>query len=259
MTEASDAAEIILGAGDLRLIFVCDHASNALPPEYGSLGLPPSEFERHIAYDIGAAGVARAMAASFGASCVLARWSRLLIDLNRGADDPTLVMRLSDGAIIPGNRTVDEAEIARRLSRFHAPYHQAIAGLIAAARAKNISPVLVSIHSFTPSWNGAARPWHYGILYDRDRRLPDGMFNVFRELPGIVVGDNAPYSGELEGDTLNQHGTHHGLPHVLIEFRQDLVTTPVQQREQGRFMARILRRALAETKLAVFEGGFGDE
>lgn len=253
------AAEIINQAGDHRLIFVCDHASNAVPPEHASLGLPQAEFQRHIAYDIGAAGVTRAMAAAFNAPAVIARWSRLLIDLNRGADDPTLVMRLSDGAIIPGNAHVDDAEITRRIARFHAPYHQAIAGLIATARARSIAPVLVSIHSFTPMWKGAARPWHYGILYDRDRRLSDGIFAVMRELPGIVVGDNAPYSGELQGDTMNQHGTQNGLPHVLIEFRQDLVETPQQQREQGRFMARILRRALAETKLAVFQGGFGDE
>lgn len=255
----SDAAEIIRPEGDHRLIFVCDHASNALPPEYGTLGLPQTEFQRHIAYDIGAAGVTREMAAAFNAPAIIARWSRLLIDLNRGADDPTLVMRLSDGAIIPGNRDADEGEIARRIARYHAPYHQAIAGLIATTRAKNISPVLVSIHSFTPEWKGAARPWHYGILYDRDRRLSDGIFAVMRELPGIVVGDNAPYSGELAGDTMNQHGTQNGLAHVLIEFRQDLVTTAQQQREQGRFMARILRRALAETKLATFEGGFGHE
>lgn len=253
------AAEIINQAGDHRLIFVCDHASNALPPEYGMLGLTPAELQRHIAYDIGAAGVTRAMAAAFNAPAIIARWSRLLIDLNRGADDPTLVMRLSDGAIIPGNSGVDDAEIARRIARYHAPYHQAVGARIGAARAKGIAPVLVSIHSFTPVWKGAARPWHYGLLYDRDRRLADGMFAVARELPGIVVGDNAPYSGELQGDTMNQHGTQNGLPHILIEFRQDLVETPEQQREQGRFMARILRRALAETKLAMFEGGFGHE
>ena len=113
--------ETIEGALDGGLIVLCDHASNALPPEYGSLGLPPEQFERHIAYDIGAAAVTRALAARFRAPAVLTRFSRLLIDPNRGADDPTLVMKLSDGAIVPGNLHADGAEVARRVERFWRP------------------------------------------------------------------------------------------------------------------------------------------
>src|SRR5438045_3201976 len=108
------------------LIFVCDHASNALPPEYGSLGLEACAFKRHIAYDIGAAEVTRALAAMFGAPALLGPYSRLLIDLNRGPDDPTLVMKLSDGAIIPGNAVADGAEIAKRLRLYYQPYHDSI-------------------------------------------------------------------------------------------------------------------------------------
>ncbi len=153
------------------LIFLCDHAANALPPGYGTLGLEPGAFAAHIAYDIGAAEAARALAEAYGAPVILGRYSRLLVDLNRGADDPTLVMKLSDGRIVPGNADVDAAEIAHRLSRYHRPYHAAIAAEIAALRAAGTVPVLISIHSFTPAWKGRARPWQVGVLWDRDDRL----------------------------------------------------------------------------------------
>ena len=136
------------------LIFLCDHASNAIPPEYGTLGLGP-ELATHIGHDIGAAEVTRHLAARFGAPAVLARWSRLLIDLNRGEDDPTLVMKLSDGSVIPGNRDVGPEEIAHRIRAYHAPYHAAIDGELARFRAAGQVPVLISIHSFTPRWKGA--------------------------------------------------------------------------------------------------------
>src|ERR1700743_1514276 len=125
--------ELLPGAG--TLLFLCDHAGNALPPAYGTLGLAPELFGTHIAYDIGAAEVTRALASAFGAPAVLGVFSRLLIDLNRGSDDPTLVMKLSDGSIIPGNRGISPEEVARRTALFHAPYHQAIADAIAKMQA----------------------------------------------------------------------------------------------------------------------------
>ena len=152
-------------------LVLCDHAGRAIPEPYGDLGLPPSVFERHIAYDIGAAGVTRVLAAELGAPALLANFSRLLIDSNRGPDDPTLVMRLSDGAIVPGNARVDEAEIARRKADWWQPYQGAISSEIDAMIASGKPPVLVSIHSFTPAWKGVPRPWHVGILWDRDDRL----------------------------------------------------------------------------------------
>ena len=153
--------EAVNEGGDHAVILVCDHASNALPKEYGTLGLDAAQLKRHIAYDIGASAVTRALALAreMNAPAVLAGFSRLLIDPNRGADDPTLVMKLSDGAIVPGNRNADEAEIAKRIARFHEPYHQAIAARIAKARAQGKTPVLVSVHSFTPVFRGRARPW----------------------------------------------------------------------------------------------------
>jgi predicted N-formylglutamate amidohydrolase len=239
------ATELIRSAPG-PLLFVCDHASNALPARYGTLGLDEGEFATHIASDIGAAVVTRALAQAYGAPAVLARWSRLLIDLNRGADDPTLVMKLSDGRIIPGNRHADEAEIAKRLSAFHAPYHAAIAAELDAARAQNIVPVIVSMHSFTPVWKGFRRPWEVGVLWDKDDRLARPLLAAFARA-GLNAGDNEPYDGELEGDCLNIHGTKRGLPHVLIEIRQDLIAND----DAARVFAARLKPILDETLAAM--------
>ena len=212
-------------SGDLRrgIILIADHARNSIPEEYGALGLPPEQFERHIAYDIGVEAVTRGLAATLGCPALLAAFSRLLIDPNRGADDPTLIMRVSDGAIIPGNAFVDEAEREVRLARFHRPYHGAIRSEIDNAVAQGADPVLVSIHSFTPHWRGMARPWHAGVLWDEDHRFAAHLINALRAQGDLNVGDNEPYSGALEGDTLYTHGTKRGLRHGLIEIRQDMI------------------------------------
>jgi predicted N-formylglutamate amidohydrolase len=227
------------------LIFLCDHASNALPDGFGTLGLDPAALQTHIAYDIGAADVARALSAAYDAPALLARWSRLLIDLNRGEDDPTLVMKLSDGRIVPGNRHVDAAEIARRIAAVHAPYHGAIAASIAMTRAAGQVPVLVSVHSFTPEWKGRSRPWQIGVLWDRDDRLAKPFLRA-AAAAGFTVGDNEPYSGELENDCLYRHGTQSGLPHILIEIRQDLVATSAMATAFAPRIKVLLDQALAE-------------
>jgi predicted N-formylglutamate amidohydrolase len=222
------------------LLFLCDHASNALPE--GGLGLAPGLLKTHIAYDIGAAALTRALAVAYGAPALLGSWSRLLIDLNRGADDPTLVMKLSDGSIIPGNRNADAAEVARRIAAWHAPYHAAID---AALDRLGGGAVVVSMHSFTPSWKGHPRPWEVGVLYDRDTRLAAPLMARLREA-GFPVGDNEPYTGALEGDTLYQHGTLRGLPHVLIEIRQDLIDTDSAAQAFAARLKPILDAALAD-------------
>ncbi|GAA0525277.1 N-formylglutamate amidohydrolase [Rhizomicrobium palustre] len=199
----------------------------------------------HIAYDIGAAWVVRALAARFGAPAFLARWSRLLVDLNRGVDDPTLVMKLSDGSVIPGNRHADDAEIDRRIAQFHAPYHTAIAAMVARLRDAGRVPILISLHSFTPVWKTTPRPWEIGVLWDRDGRLAQPLMNRLAGA-GFVVGDNEPYSGALENDTLNRHGTKNGLPHVLIEIRQDLIGTEPAAQAMAERLAPILEAALAD-------------
>ena len=247
MTE--NAFEAIAGGsvGDSRsdpnrppILFLCDHASNALPP--GGLGLDAGLLSTHIAYDIGAAAVTRALAKDYGTPAVLGSWSRLLIDLNRGTDDPTLVMKLSDGNIIPGNRNADAAEVALRIARFHAPYHVAID-----AELDRIGgdAVIISMHSFTPSWKARSRKWEVGVLYDRDRRLATPLMARLAEA-GFTVGDNEPYSGALEGDTLWRHGTCRGLPHALIEIRQDLIGNDEQAQAFALRLKPILDAALSD-------------
>jgi predicted N-formylglutamate amidohydrolase len=227
------------------LLFLCDHASNAVPQELGALGLTPSDFASHIAYDIGAAGLTRTLADRFEAPAILARWSRLVIDLNRGADDPTVVMKLSDGRIVPGNRAANRNDVAARIARYHAPYHQAIAARIAGARAQGIAPVLIAMHSFTPVWRGRPRPWHIGILWDKDGRLAKPLMARLKREADIVVGDNEPYSGELENDCLYRHGTMNGLPHVLIEVRQDLIADQAGILRWATRLEYVLRDAMA--------------
>jgi len=220
-----DDAACILEEGDdaSGVLVLCDHASNALPAEYGSLGLPASELARHIGWDIGALATARGIARSLAAPLLATTFSRLLIDPNRGEDDPTLIMRLSDGAVVPGNARVDAGERARRLARFHRPYHDAVAARIARMRAAGIVPMIVSMHSFTPAWRGVPRPWHVAVLWDNDPRVPLPLIRALEAVPGLVVGDNEPYDGALRGDTVFRHATVPGLPHVLIEVRQDLI------------------------------------
>jgi predicted N-formylglutamate amidohydrolase len=215
--------ELIDGDPAAGILLLCDHASSVVPPGYGDLGLPKREFARHIAYDIGAAGVTRRLAAKLGVPAVLSTYSRLLIDPNRGEDDPTLVMRLSDGAVVPGNAHVDVAERARRIALFHAPYHAAIDGAIDRALQAGRPPLLVSMHSFTPVWRGTARIWQVGILWDADPRLALPLIAALGEDGSLTVGDNEPYHGALINDCLYRHGTRRGLAHALIEIRQDLI------------------------------------
>lgn len=229
--------------GPRALLFICDHASNRLPENHGTLGLKAALLKTHIAYDIGAAEVARTLAKAFAAPAVLATYSRLLIDLNRGADDPTLVMKLSDGSVIEGNAKADAQEVAARTRNFHAPYHAAIASEIALFRARGEVPTIVSIHSFTPAWKGHKRPWEVGVLWDRDERLAKPLLARLAA-SGFCVGDNEPYSGELENDCLYRHGTMNGLPHVLIEIRQDLVGDDVSARAFALRLKPILAGAL---------------
>jgi len=257
--------EIEGGDRSSHYLIVCDHATNIVPPSVngGSLGLPEADMARHIAYDIGAEGVARALAARLDAPLILSRvalclgealpapvatsnFSRLVIDPNRGEDDPTLVMKLYDGSIIPGNRHADEAEVANRMDAFWRPYHGSLGALIA-ARGK---PVIVSIHSFTPQLAGRPpRPWHVGILSSGDRRLADPLLTRLAADRTLSVGDNEPYSGHLPGDTMDRHAVRTGRPHALIELRNDLIGGTQEQRAWAGRLAPALDDALAAADL----------
>ena len=243
------AFEAIPGALDSGALIICDHASNAIPPGYGTLGLPRSALDRHIAYDIGAADVTRALARMLGAPAVLSTFSRLVIDPNRGLDDPTLVMRYSDGAIVPGNAYIDAAEIARRSAIFWARYREEIAATVDAMMATGEPPALISIHSFTPVMRSLARPWKIGVLWDRDGRVPKPLIEALlaqADLSADEVGDNEPYDGALAGDTIDAIATARGLANALIEIRQDLIAEKKHAWAWAERVARLLRPILAD-------------
>jgi predicted N-formylglutamate amidohydrolase len=239
----------VAGNPDAGLILLCDHARNTLPPEYGSLGLPQHEFHRHIAYDIGAHDVTLGLAQKLNCPALLTTTTRLLIDPNRGLDDPTLIMKLSDGAIVPGNAAIDDHERKSRIERYWKPYHHAITEMIDQKLAAGIVPMLVSLHSFTPHWRGKPRPWQVGILWDLDPRLPQLMLDGLRLEEDLIVGDNEPYHGALEGDTLNMHGTKRGLAHALVEIRQDLIDRKSGVDEWAGRLARILEPVMNDPTL----------
>ncbi|MBL8583594.1 MAG: N-formylglutamate amidohydrolase, partial [Rhizobiaceae bacterium] len=180
--------DVVDGDRGKGLVLVADHAGRGMPDEFGSLGLPASEFERHIAYDIGVEWLTRELAALTGAPAVLANFSRLLIDPNRGEEDPTLIRQLYDGTVIGGNYPMAPDERERRLDGFYRPYHDAVGSMIASvATATGTAPFIVSLHSFTPVMQGFARPWHVGILWDADPRAALPLIEMLSGEPDLVV------------------------------------------------------------------------
>lgn len=225
-----------------RWLITCDHATNRVPEEIkGGLGIADEDMARHIAFDPGAADVAIALGERLGAPVVISNFSRLVIDPNRAENDPTLIMRLYDGTVVPGNRSVDATETERRLAAYYRPYHDAIGGLAA----RRPDTVVVSMHSFTPQFKGRApRPWHIGILSASDRRLSDPVLALLRTERDLIVGDNEPYTGALPGDAMDRHGVQTGRHHTLIELRNDLITTNADQTAWAERLAPLLEQAL---------------
>ncbi len=227
-----------------QLLLTCDHASNFVPDDVasGDLGLPAADMDRHIAYDIGAAGVTRHLSALLRAPAVLSNFSRLVIDPNRGANDPTLVMKLYDGTIIPANRHVDAAEIARRKANLYDPYHRAYEQLASA----HDDTIVVAVHSFTPRLNGRKpRPWHVGILFAGDERFSRPFLDELHAQSDLCIGENEPYAGHLPGDAVDQHALQCGRANALIELRHDLIADEAGQRHWAQRLAPLLTNALA--------------
>lgn len=228
-----------------RWLVACDHATNRVPEDVGggSLGIGPADMARHIAYDVGAAGLARALGAALDSPVICSDFSRLVIDPNRGEHDPTLVMKLYDGTIIPANRHVDATEVRRRLETLYLPYHAAYAGLAA----RRADTAILAIHSFTPSLKGRPpRPWHVGVLYSHlDDRLSKPLIARLEAEADLCIGDNAPYAGHLPGDAIDRHAIMPGRHNTLIELRNDLIGTDVAQSAWANRLAPILQEVLA--------------
>ncbi len=245
----NESYEVLGETRNSRWLLTCDHASNRVPEwiNGGDLGICAEDMSRHIAYDVGAAGVTEALAEVMDAPAVLSRFSRLVIDPNRGEDDPTLLMRLYDGTIIPANRNADRDDLELRLNRLYRPYHAAYAALAAAREDR----VICAVHSFTPQLRGRPpRPWQIGILHSHlDTRLAELLIDRLRQETDLCVGDNEPYNGHLPGDAIDRHALKAGRPNVLIEIRNDLIQTPEDQQAWAQRLDPILNEVLEASGL----------
>ncbi|HLI98844.1 MAG TPA: N-formylglutamate amidohydrolase [Bradyrhizobium sp.] len=228
-------------AGRSPFLLTSDHYGRAIPRRLGDLGLPESELQRHIAWDIGIAGVARALAAHLDAHLIVQTYSRLVIDCNRPPASPNSIPRISEATIIPGNEGLTrEMGQARRREIFD-PYHCRIAQVIDRRLREGVPTVLVSLHSFTPIYAGIKRPWHVGTLYQSDTRLPPLLLRGLRAQGDLVVGDNEPYAVSDETDyTIPVHGEARGLMNTGIEIRQDLISDPSGEAQWAERLATIL-------------------
>lgn len=228
--------------GRRALLIVCDHATKAIPRRLADLGLTAAQREAHIAWDPGAAAVARLLAQALDAPAVLSGYSRLVVDCNRAPDDPTAMPLISDGVIVPGNRDLSEAARAARIGACHAPYHRAIARQLDAMCVRHPLVALFSVHSFTPSMrDGARRPWDAGVLWTDDGRIPIPLMAGLRAEPDLVIGDNEPYSAhDRFGFTIETHAEPRGLPNALLEIRQDHLAAEGGPRRWAELTARML-------------------
>ena len=216
--------QIINQSGPVKCLVIADHAGNAVPASLRGLGLKESIFVKHFAVDIGTRATATLLAARLSAPLILANYSRLVIDLNRNLDDPTAFITSSDGVTIPGNQVLGAVEKQRRCDAIYRPYHDAVDEMINDFLRRGCVPAIISVHSFTPELDKQRRPWHIGVLWDKDTRIAFPLLAKLRQNPELIVGDNEPYSGRHTADyTIDHHAEDRDLANVSIELRQDLL------------------------------------
>jgi predicted N-formylglutamate amidohydrolase len=241
--------ERIDGPDTAGLLLICDHASPRIPARYGDLGLAPEHRYAHVAWDIGAAAVTRGLAARLKCPAVLGGVSRLVIDCNRQPGDSSSIPANSCGVPVPGNAGVDDAEADARAEEWFWPYHHEIGTVLAHLFRHGTVPAMVSVHSFTPCMGGQQRPWHIGVLSNRDVRMASPVLAALRACGDLVVGDNQPYSAREINYTLDTHAGAAGLPHVSFEIRQDLVADAAACEHWADLLAEVLRPVLADRSL----------
>ena len=238
------AVEVVNPGGQGMAVLTCDHASNRFPRRLGQLGLDPTAVASHIAWDPGAAWVARRLARLLDAPLVLSGFSRLVVDCNRPIESPAAMPVMSAEIGIPGNRELGAAERAARRAALFDPYHAAISTVLDERRRAGRPAALLAIHSFTADYPGETRPWTIGVSCNRDRRLAGLLLDALAEEPALVVGDNRPYSVDDESDyTIPVHGEKRGIPHALIEIRQDGLATEAEAAIWADRLARAFRRS----------------
>lgn len=241
-----EAVEVVNETGRSPIILICEHASNYIPAEYADLGLPASELERHIAWDIGAADVTRVLSQLLDAPAFLATYSRLLVDLNRPVHVPAAFPIRSEATDVPGNLALADAERDRRSRLIFTPFHERLSAHIDHRERTEQRSVLVAIHSFTPVYLGKARHWHAGVLFEKAAPFAHSLIQQLQSDAALSVGANVPYGVSRDEDyALLVHGDDRGNPAVLIEIRNDLITHPAGVRD----WAQRLASALAATAL----------
>ncbi len=227
--------------GKSPFLLVADHAGNAMPRALRRLGVAEAECERHIAWDIGIAGLGRLLADALDATLIQQNYSRLVIDCNRPPGTPTSIPDISEHTPVPGNVGLNEASRAARVREIFLPYHERIDAELDRRRQAGRPAVLIALHSFTPVFKGVARPWHAAVLYNRDPRFAHRLMALLNAEKEFTVGDNAPYSVSDATDyTIPVHAERRGLHHVLIEIRQDLIGDENGQRAWSALLARLL-------------------
>lgn len=237
----ADSVRVTNPDGRGRFLFTCDHASNFLPAEYGTLGLPRSELSRHIAWDPGALAVARHLADALDCALVETCISRLVLDCNRPLDAPDLISPISETTVVPGNDKLPAAEREARIARCWRPFHELVDAIVEDRVAAGRETWLISVHSFTPVYKGADRPWQIGIIHDDDQRLSMPLMTALEARGDIVVGDNEPYSpADRVYFTLEKHARSRGLPCAMIEIRNDEIRDEAGQEKWGEMLVRIL-------------------
>ena len=228
--------------GRSPFFLTADHAGKLLPRKLGDLGLDAKERGRHIAWDIGIAEVSRRVAVQLDAFLILQTYSRLVIDCNRSPEADSSIVTVSELTTIPGNQNLSRLERERRVEEIFTPYHDRIVAELDRRASSGLPTVLIAMHSFTPAFKGTARPWHVGVLYNRDRRFAGIVLDLLRA--DLVVGDNEPYSVSDESDyTIPVHGERRGLPHVELEIRQDLIADADGQKAWADRLSRLLPQA----------------
>ena len=221
--------------GTAPLAIACDHASNEIPRKLHGLGIDPHLYERHIAYDIGTRQVGKMLMEMFDAPLLLSNYSRLVVDLNRHHDDPTMIAEISDGHAIPGNQNLSESDRDRRIRSVFDPYHSAYAEMVDGLKRRFARPLILSVHSFTERFQGFDRPWHFGVLWDKDKQLALSLIDNFKKLavrydPPLLIGDNEPYDARVPmGYSQIVQANQKNVEMALIEIRQDLVTDEAGQ------------------------------
>ena len=228
--------------GRSPFLLLADHYGRLIPKMLGDLGVPASELTRHVAWDIGIAGVAERLADALDARLVAQRYSRLVIDCNRPPDAPSSIPLVSEATTVPGNASLSREDALARRALLFDPYHRRINEIIDTRLREGIPTVLVALHSFTPVYAGVARPWHIGTLYQHDRTLPPLLLQSLRAETDLVVGDNQPYAVSDATDyAIPMHGEARGLINSGIEIRQDLIAGEAGQIEWAERLARAFR------------------